>query len=401
MPEPTDPRGPEWLAPASADGGPPRWIVYVDLDAYYVSCELRERPELAGRPVIVGPPPSDRPSRGVVLSASYEARAFGVKSALPVRVAAGLCPEAVWIPPDFPKYERVSEEVRALLRRHAPDVVPFSIDEAAVSVAALTPEEVRALAERMQRDLRESLGLPASFGCSTSRAVAKIATDRAKPGGIVVVPPERIAEFLAPLPVRSIPGVGPKTEALLGAHGVRTIGELAAHRPGEVGGWIGEFGRELVSLARGRPVEGPLAASGPRSRSTDRTFPVDVADWPTLDTTVRELAASLAASLDHEGVRYAAVGVGFRWADFSRSQRLRTLPAAQEGTGPLTERAVHLARELWDEESQGRGRPIRTLSVRAERLTARAQRQAVLDEFPPPARPTVKSPPGVDGGDRP
>ncbi|HTP55881.1 MAG TPA: DNA polymerase IV [Thermoplasmata archaeon] len=401
MSEATDPSGPAWPAPAPVDPGPPRWIVYVDLDAYYVACELRDRPELAGRPVIVGPPPSDRPSRGVVLSASYEARAFGVRSALPVRVAAGLCPEAVWIPPDFPKYERVSGEVRALLRRHAPEVVPFSIDEAAVAVEASTPAAVRAFAERVQRDLRETLGLPASIGCSMSRSVAKIATDRAKPGGIVVVPPEAVAEFLAPLPVRSIPGVGPKTEALLGAHGVRTIGDLAARRPAEVAGWIGEFGRELVSLARGHPVEGPMTASGPRSRSTDRTFPVDLADWPSVESAVRELAASLAGSLEAEGVRYAAVGVGFRWADFSRSQRLRTLPAAQEGAGPLTERAVHLARELWDEEGHGRARPIRTASVRAERLTDRAQRQAVLDDFPAPDRPTVKRAPRVESADRP
>jgi nucleotidyltransferase/DNA polymerase involved in DNA repair len=376
-----------WPEPAPGPRGvdePLRWVVYVDLDAYYVSCEVRDRPELAGRPVIVGPPPSDRPSRGVVLSASYEARAFGVHSALPVRQAATLCPDAVWIPPDFPKYEKVSREVRALLEHHSPDVVPFSIDEAAVGIDAATPEEARAAAERIQRDLQATLGLPASLGVATTRLVAKIATDRAKPGRIVVVAPGDVASFVAPLPVRAIPGVGPKTEAILRSHGISSIADLAGHRPSEVGQWIGGFGRELVALARGEPREAPVVAGGPRSRSTDHTFPIDVDGWEEIERTVGALAADLAASLEREGIRYGAVGVAFRWADFTRSQRIRSLSAAREGSAPLTERALRLARELWDAERAGRNRPVRTVSVRTERLSGRLQRQALLDDFGEP-----------------
>jgi len=362
--------------------------VYVDLDAYYVACELRDRPDLVGKPVIVGPPPSDRPSRGVVLSASYEARAFGVHSALPARTAATLCPTAVWIAPDFPKYERVSREVRALLERHSSDVVPLSIDEAAVGLDAPAPEAARAVAERIQHDLRATLGLPASLGVATTRLVAKIATDRAKPGRIVVVPPGDVASFVAPLPVRAIPGVGPKTEAILKAHGVSSIADLARHRPVEVGQWIGAFGRELVALARGEPREEPAVAGGPRSRSTDHTFDVDVDRWQEIERTVGFLAADLSASLEREGIRYGAVGVAFRWADFTRSQRVRSLAAAREGVAPLAQRALRLARELWDAEQAGRQRPVRTVSVRTERLTGRTQRQASLDDFAgtPPLR---------------
>jgi len=154
----------------------PRWIAYVDLDAFYVSCELRDRPELRGHAVIVGPPPAHGPSRGVVLSASYEARAFGVRSALPAAIAARMCPEATWIAPDFAKYERVSGEVRELLRRQSDTVIPFSIDEAAVVLEVDDPERARAAAEEIQRELRRALDLPASIGVATTRLVAKIAT---------------------------------------------------------------------------------------------------------------------------------------------------------------------------------------------------------------------------------
>jgi nucleotidyltransferase/DNA polymerase involved in DNA repair len=359
------------------------WVVYVDLDAYYVSCELRERPELVGRPVIVGPPPSAGPSRGVVLSASYEARAFGVHSAQPVSQAARLCPTAAWVPPDFAKYGRVAEEVRRLLHRFSSDVVPFSIDEAALRLPVAPVEEVRALAQRVQSALRSELGLPASLGVASTRAVAKIATDRAKPGGILVVPPGTEASFLAPLPVRAIPGVGPKTEELLHAAGVTTIGELAASRPADLARSVGPFARELIVLARGEGVDLIEEAAGPRSRSTDRTFPRDVEEWPEVEAALRELSADLAESLAKEGLRYAGVGVAFRWSDFTRSQRSRALGAAQEGAPALGVVAARLARELWDAERSGRGRSVRTVSVRTERLSERRQRQESLDSFGP------------------
>jgi DNA polymerase IV len=359
------------------------WTVYVDLDAFYVACHLRERPELVGRPVIVGPPPTEGPSRGVVLSASYEARKFGVHSALPAAAAARICPNAVWIRPDFERYERVSRDVRALLREFSDDVIPYSIDEAAVGLDVVDGEAAREVAEKIQHALRERLGLPASFGVATRRIVAKIATDRAKPGGILVVPPEQVAPFVAPLPVRAAPGVGPKTEEILRSHGIATLGDLAGHRATEVQGWLGGFGKELVALARGQPLEEAEPDGGPRSRSTDHTFAVDVDQWEEIEPTVRSLAEELAATLAKAELRYGAVGVAFRWTDFSRSQRLRTLPASREGSAPLEERAVRLARELWEAERSGRRRSVRTVSVRTERLTERTQRQVSLDDFDP------------------
>lgn len=356
----------------------------MDLDAYYVACEVRDRPELKGRTVIVGPPPSDRPSRGVVLSASYEARAFGVKSAQPVRTAARLCPDAVWIPPEFAKYERIAGEVRALLRRHSDHVIPYSIDEAVVGVEAGSPEKARERAAAIQRELRDELGLSASIGVANSRVVAKIASDRAKPGGILVVPRGEIASFVAPLAVRAIPGVGPRTEEILARHGVRTIGELAGREPHEFLRDLGGFARDLIALARGEPRESPEEPAGPRSRSVDRTFDRDEDDGEVLLATVRSLANDLGAALDREGLRYRSVGVAFRWADFDRTERRRSLVGAREGPVPLTEEAVRLAQGLWAAERAGRGRGVRTVSVRAERLAERTQRQASLDDYRPP-----------------
>ena len=380
-PDPVPDRSP--VLPGAERPGPPAgWVLYVDLDAYYVSCELRTRPELLGRPVIVGPPPDGGFARGVVLSASYEARAFKVRSAMPVAAAARLCPDAVWIPPDFPKYEATAQEVRRLLARHAEKVIPYSIDEAALLIPSSPAEAARAHALAVQAALRAELGLPSSIGVAPWRVVAKIASDRAKPGGVVVVPGAEVSAFLAPLPVRSIPGVGPKTESLLRSHGVETVGDLAARRSNEFIRSLGQFAPELIRLARGAPVESDDEAPGPRSRSTDHTFDRDVDGWTDLERAVRSLADSLAASLDREGFRFGAVGVQFRWSDFSRSARLRALPAAREGAVALRSAAERLARELWEVEGAGGHRAVRTVSVRTERLIPKTQRQRALTDFP-------------------
>ncbi len=380
---PSSPR-PVRTLPGAPDASPlpPDWVLYVDLDAYYVAVERRGRPELAGVPVIVGPPPTVEPSRGVVLSASYEARAFGVHSAMPARTAARLCPQAVWVPPDFAKYERVAHEVRELLRPHARSLVPYSIDECVLVVGDLGPVASRELALRVQAELGERLGLAASIGVATSRTVAKIASDRAKPGGVLVVLPGEIAGFLAPLPVRAIPGVGPRTEEVLARHGVKTIGELAAVRRTELLRELGGFGRELVDLARGLPHEAPDDRQEPRSRSAERTFAQDASTVEEVVAAARTLAGGLALDLEKEGLRYGAVAVAFRWRDFERTQRGRTLAAAREGSGTLVEEADRLARALWTEPRPGRPHEVRTVSVRVERLSERSQRQISLDDFP-------------------
>ncbi len=358
------------------------WTLYVDLDAYYVACELRDRPELEGRRVLVGPDPTKGPTRGVVLSASYAARAFGARSAMPVRRAAELVPEAVWIPPDFRKYERTSREVLSLLRRFSDRVVPLSIDEAAVIVDREGVEEVRSLAREIQAAVRSELRLSASVGVSPHRVVAKIASDREKPGGLVVVPPESTAEFLAPLPVRVVPGVGPKTEARLIELGLNTLGDVAQRRPAELRSTLGGFAKELVDLARGRPLPLPPDRGGPKSRSVDRTFPGDVGDLTTLLQALPEMSGSLAEVLKEERLVAASVGVGVRWADFTRVQRSRAPSHGIREVEEIRAEADHLLRNAWAEEQGGAGRAVRTLSVRVERLRPVSGSQRRLDPRP-------------------
>lgn len=358
-----------------------RWVFYVDLDAYYVSCERRTRPELEGRPVIVGPDPKLGPSRGVVLSASYEARANGVHSAMPAVRAAQLCPEAIWVAPDFEKYGKVAEEVRAFLAERFGRVTALSIDEAAMYAEAEDPAAARARAEALQAEILQALHLPCSVGVAASRTVAKIATDEAKPGGVRVVPPEETAEFLAPLSVRAVPGVGPKTEAMLAGVGVVRIGELRSLPP-SVRQKLGRFGEELYRLARGEvEMEPEESESAPRSRSVDRTFDRDSDDVGELEGTIDGLSEELSKALEHEHLRYRTTTVAVRWEDFERTQRSRTLPALHEGLDPLRSEAVRLFRELWSAERRGRHRRVRTLSVGVEKLAEAADRQVRLDQF--------------------
>jgi DNA polymerase-4 len=357
------------------------WTVYVDLDAFYVGCEVRDRPELEGKPVLIGPDPSKGPSRGVVLSASYPARARGARSAMPVHRAAELVPDAIWIPPDFEKYERVAEELRTLLRGRYPVVLPLSIDEAAVVLDRTDGAEARREAEEIQGAVRAELRLSASIGVATHRTVAKIASDRAKPGGIVVVSPDGIAEFLAPLPVRAIPGVGPKTEARLVERGIRTISELAATPVAPLRRWLGRFADELVALAKGHPRAIPSEVGGPQLRSADRTFAGDVEDLAVLQEVLPEMSARLWAALQRERLKAASVGVVLRWSDFTRTHRSRTIPHALTGPEEVGRLADRLLRAAWSEEQRARGRPVRTLSVRVEHLRPAQGRQGRLDRY--------------------
>jgi DNA polymerase IV (DinB-like DNA polymerase) len=373
---------PRRLKTAAPVKGAMHWYLYVDMDAFYVSCELRARPDLQGLPVVVGPNPREIHSRGVVLSASYEARKFGLRSAMPVGRAHALCPSAVWIPPDFPKYSTAAKEVRRVLSGFSPDVVPFSIDEAAVVVDLSDSEAAEGMAREIQRVLLEELCLPCSIGASVYRTVAKIATDQAKPGGVRVVPPETTAEFLAPLSVSTIPGVGPKTQAILEGLGIQTIGDLRTTHPQPLLRRFGSFGEELRALASGAPREsGELEVGPPKSKSSDRTLAEDTRNPEFLEGVVRELAEEAAASVQTEGFRYETVTLRLRWEDFQQIQHGRSLGAAREGSEPSIRESLRLLRELLQEERTGRNRQVRLVSVRLGGLQPRTGRQRRLDRY--------------------
>jgi DNA polymerase-4 len=241
---------------------------------------------------------------------------------------------------------------------------------------------VERLARELQTDLRTRLSLSASVGAAPYRIVAKIASDRAKPGGVAVVPPEDTVSFLSALPVRVVPGVGPKTEAILRDMGVERVGDLVGLRLVPARRRLGQFADELVALARGKIRESPIEVeAAPRQRSVDRTFARDESDPGEIARTLAEMAEDLGRALARETLRYQTVTLRFRWSDFTAEQRSRTLHGAHEGPVPLRETAVRMAHDLLRPRPGSKVRRVRTIALVASRLSVRTGRQSRLDSY--------------------
>jgi len=350
-------------------------ILHVDLDAFFAAVEQRDRPELRGKPVIVGGDPG---ARGVVSAASYEARAFGVHSALPLRTAAARCPHGVFLPVDGAKYRRESRRVMEILGRFTPLLEQVSIDEAFLDVAGsealFGPPE--AIAQRIKTAVRDEVELTASVGVATTKLVAKVASDLRKPDGLVVVLPGEEAAFLAPLPITRLWGVGEQTRAALADHGVRTIGDLAALPVDVLVRRLGVHGATLHERALGidpSPVTPEVAA---KSVSHEHTFDVDTADPEVIERTFLALAEGVASRLRVGGVRASTVVVKVRDSTFRTVSRQRTLPEPTDLADPIYRTALELARP------EMRGRRIRLIGVGAHGLGEPAQLGLFATEDP-------------------
>ena len=313
------------------------------MDAFYASVEQRDRPELRGRPVIVG---ADPRGRGVVAASSYEARRFGVHSAMPIGRAARLCPDGVFLPVDMEKYARVSREIMAILAEFTPLLEPLSIDEAFLDVT-----KTRALfgdgeeqARRIKSRIRTAVGLAASVGVASNKFIAKVASDLEKPDGLVVVTPGGEADFLAPLPVSRLWGAGRVTTADLESMGIRTIGQLAAIPPSHLQSRFGRGGALLSALAHGvdeRAVE-PFAP--PKSMGAEETFERDHRDGERLRATLRGQAERVARELRAQGYAGRTVTLKLRFADFSTITRSHTGDPTQDGLTVYREASALLDR---------------------------------------------------------
>jgi DNA polymerase-4 len=345
-----------------------RVIIHVDLDAFFAAVEQRDRPELRGKPVIVGGGGPDR--RGVVSTASYEARRFGVRSAMPLRTAGRLCPDGIFLPVDGRKYQRVSREVMAILRRFTPLVEPLSIDEAFLDVTAsrLLFGDGAAIALAIKAAVRSEVGLTISAGVATTKLVAKIASDLRKPDGLVVVPPGTEAAFLAPLPISRLWGVGPKTGAVLAEHGVATIGDLAGLDPAALGRGLGSHASTLVWRAHGHDADRVVGEGEPaKSIGHEHTFDQDTADAELIERTLLAMADGVAGRLRSSNALAATVTVKVRDSAFRTVTRQRTLPRPTDLTEPIFEAALTLARP------EVRGKRIRLVGVTASGLQRGAQ----------------------------
>jgi DNA polymerase-4 len=338
----------------------PRSIAHIDMDAFYASVEQRDRPELYGRPVIVG---ADPKGRGVVSAASYEARVFGVRSAMPISRAYRLCPEGVYLPVDMDKYVSASRQIMALLGDFSPLVEPVSVDEAFVDLtgtASLFGPAPEAVAE-IKRRIRAETGLTASAGLAANKFIAKVASDLKKPDGLVVVEAGREAEFLAPLPIERLWGVGKATAKELGALGIATIGQLQRLARATLVARLGDHGAGLHDLAFGRderPVE-PWTA--PKSMGAETTFERDTRDQARLDATLRGQAERVARELRAEHLAAARVTLKLRFADFRTLTRSHTGDPTQDGLEIYRRVAVLLAREALVQ-------PVRLIGVSASSL---------------------------------
>lgn len=344
-----------------------RTILHVDLDAFFAAVEQRDRPELRGRPVIVGGGGPNQ--RGVVSAASYEARKFGVHSAMPLRTAGRLCPQGVFLPVDGRKYQRASRDVMAILRRFTPQVQPISIDEAFLDVTASRAlfGDGEAIAWRIKAAVTDEVGLTASVGVATTKLVAKIASDLRKPDGLVVVPPGEEASFLAPLPISRLWGVGEKTAAALAEFGVRTIGDLAALPPDALERRFGKHGASLAQRARGTDPD-PVATGEPaKSIGHEHTFDVDTADREVIERALLGMADGVAWRLRAAGLRTATVTVKLRDSSFATITRQTGLDLPSDLTEPIYDAALRLLRK------ELHGQRIRLVGVTASNFRDREQ----------------------------
>ena len=325
-----------------------RTILHVDLDAFFAAVEQRDRPELRGRPVVVGGGMPDQ--RGVVSAASYEARRFGIRSAMPLRTAGALCPEAVFLPVDGRKYQAVSREVMTILRRFTPLVEPISIDEAFLDVTASRAlfGDGPTIGRTIRAAILAEVRLTASVGVASSKLVAKIASDLRKPDALVVVETGGEAAFLAPLAIQRLWGVGERTAAALAELGVTTMGELAA-LPNDL----------LVRLvSEGAPV---------KSISHEHTFDIDTNDPVLIDKTLLAMAEGVAGRLRSAGLRAATVQVKIRDSAFRTITRQRTLAEPTDLAQPIWRTALELARP------EMRGIHVRLLGVGTSGFAEREQ----------------------------
>lgn len=368
----------------------PRAIVHADMDAFYASIEQRDRPELRGRPVVVG----GTGDRGVVSAASYEARPYGVRSAMPTVEARRLCPDAVFLRGDLRRYAAESRRIFAIFRRFTPEVEGLSLDEAFLDLTGSErllgpPAEVGAA---LRRAVREETQLAVSVGIAPAKMVAKIASDLAKPDGLLEVRPERVPAFLAPLPVGRIPGVGPVGQERLRRAGFRTLGDLAAAETARLRDALGEDGPALARLARGEDLRAVEPFREAASVGEENTFPRDVDDRPTLDAAIAEHAEAVARRLRRSGTR--ARTVVLKWKAARRvapgprghpvHTRRRTLAEPTDDGRRIGE----VARGLL--ESQGPRSPVRLLGVTATGLV-RAGEGAQLALFGPGAEAERRS----------
>ena len=338
-----------------------KYIAHIDMDAFFASIEERDCPNLRGKPVVVGSDPKGGAGRGVVSTCSYEARKYGIHSAMPISVAYRKCPDAVFLPVDMDKYSSVSAQVYEILYSFSPDIEPVSIDEAFLDITGSyhlfgSPLGTCRL---MKARIRDRTGLVASIGLAPTKMAAKIASDIDKPDGLVEVTEDGLLDFLRPLKVRRIWGLGKKCEDELAKIGVRTIGDLAARDPKELVRVFGKVGLEFSRLARGIDERAVEPAGDAKSISNEATFDIDTVEDQKIEGVLLALCEKVSARLRAAGLKCRIVTLKIRLADFSTFTRSVTIGSATNFTDFL----YKAVKALYKDFDKG-GKSIRLLGVK-------------------------------------
>ncbi len=339
-----------------------RRILHIDMDAFFAAVEQKRHPELIGRPVVIGGS-GDPTQRGVVSTASYEARKFGIHSAMPLRTAHKLCPDAVFLPVDYREYSGVSAVIKNILREFSPVMEDVGIDEAFLDITDIG-KPAGEIAAGIKKRIKEETGLSCSIGIAPNKLLAKIASDMEKPDGLTIISERDIEGRIWPLPVRKLWGVGPKTEAHLKAIGMETIGQLATPPLEEL---VERFGRSyggyLYEASRGIDASPLVTHWEPKSTSRETTFQRDVDNWQVIARNLAELTREVVQDLKKSGHKCRTVGVKVRFEDFRTVTRARTLA---EPTDSLEE--VRKAAFECLGRTELKGRKVRLIGVKAEKL---------------------------------
>ena len=349
-------------------------IMHVDLDAFFVSVEQALNPELQGKPVVVGGRPG---GRGVIAAASYEARSFGLHSAMPLKTASRLCPQAIFIEGSFPKYRDASQRFMAILGDFSPFLEPVGLDEAYLDVTGFESiyGSVRQMAIAIKQRIKDELGLCASVGIASGKVVAKVASELSKQDGLLEVAGGEERSFLAPLPVAKLPGVGKKTERILRDLGINTIGELSAMPLDVLKSHFGASGEVLHRFASGiddRKVEPPGAV---KSISRETTFGKDTKDRSLLKATLRYLSERVGADLRRQGKQARCITLKLRYADFATITRSHTLPQTIDSDQTIFDTGAKLLNKELSPEKQ----PVRLIGVGVSNLIESGRQLDMLD----------------------
>lgn len=362
-------------APSPGDAEAPLHssILHVDMDAFFVSVELLERPELRGKPVVVGGRPDQR---GVVSAASYEARKFGIQSAMPLRTAARLCPHAVFLDGHHAKYSEWSDRIASILAKFSPIVEMVSVDEAYLDLAGT--ERLHgppfAAADKLLRTITKQTSLPCSGGLATTRLCAKVASEQAKPRGLVWVAPGQEARFLAPLPIRKIPGIGEVTERALRALGIETVEQLATHSQEKLEKIFGQWGTALYRKSRGGDSYEFLIDAEPKSISHNHTFGEDTADVAEMESTLSHLSQKACKRLREAGLSARTLTLTIRYAGFDTYTRSKSLPEPTQLDSDIFAVFLDLFRRHRDPK-----RKVRLLGAALANFTHGGQQMDLLD----------------------